>query len=325
MRIAIVGAGAIGTWIGAALARAGHDVALLARGTHLEALRRDGVRVLGAGGDDYVVHPLATDDPQEVGAVDAVVLAVKAHDQRTAAPAVRALLGPDASVVGAQNGMPWWYFHGLPGPYEGRHIESVDPRGAVSALLPPARAIGMVVYLGARIVAPGVVETRPEAGLVIGEPSGAQTVRLQAVAGALADAGFPVRVTPDIRTEIWTKLMGNVSFNPISLLTRAGLGAMASDEGVRVVIARLMAEAVEVARAVGADPSMSIEERLALTERLGDHRTSTLQDLEAGKRLELDALTGAVVELADLAGVAAPALRTIHALVDLEARTLGLR
>jgi 2-dehydropantoate 2-reductase len=325
MRIAIVGAGAIGTWIGAALARAGHDVALLARGAQLEALCRDGVRVVGAYGDGYTVHPPTTGDPKEVAAVDAVVLAVKAHDQLAAAPTVRALLAPDGVIVGAQNGVPWWYFHALPGPYEGRRVEAVDPGGALSAVLPPVRAIGMVVYLGARIVAPGVVETRPEAGLVIGEPSGARTGRLQAVAGALADAGFPVRVTADIRTEIWTKLMGNVSFNPISLLTRAGLGTMASDPGVRTVIARLMAEAVEVARAVGADPSMPIEDRLAITERLGDHRTSTLQDLEAGKRLELDALTGAVVELADLSGVSAPTLRTIHALVDLEARTLGLR
>jgi 2-dehydropantoate 2-reductase len=322
MRIAIVGAGAIGTWIGAALARAGHDVALLARGAHLEALRRDGVRVTGA--EEYVVHPLATGDPGQVGPVDAVVLAVKAHDQLAAAPAVGALLGSGTAIVGAQNGIPWWYFHGLAGPYEGRRIAAVDPGGALSDALPPERALGMVVYLGARVAAPGVVEARPEAGLVLGEPGGAPTPRLEAIAGALRDAGFPVRTTPDIRTELWTKLMGNVSFNPVSVLTRAGLGTMASDPGVRAVIARLMEEAVQVARAVGADPTLSIEERIAITERLGEHKTSTLQDLEAGKRLELDALTGAVVELADLTGIAAPTLRAVHALADLEARVLGL-
>src|SRR4051812_22791673 len=325
MRVAIVGAGAIGTWLGAALHRAGHDVALLARGAHLEALRRDGVRVVERDGAAYEARPLATDDAVEVGPVDAVVLAVKAHDQLAAAPAVRALLGPGTPVVVAQNGLPWWYFHGLPGPYEGRRIETLDPGDALSAALAPERAIGMVVYLGAEIAAPGVVRTRPEAGLVVGEPGGAPTPRLDAVAGALRDAGFPVRTTADVRTEIWTKLMGNLSFNPISLLTRAGLGTMASDPGVRAVIRAMMEEAVAIARAVGADPTMSIDERLAITARLGDHRPSTLQDLEAGKRVELDALTGAAVELADLTGVPAPTLRTVHALADLEARVLGVR
>jgi 2-dehydropantoate 2-reductase len=324
MRIAIVGAGAIGTWIGAALSRSGQDVALLARGEQLAALRRDGVRVVGDGAD-WTVRPLATSDPGEIGEVEAVVLAVKAHDQLAAAPAVRRLLGPETAIVGAQNGVPWWYFHGLAGPYAEHRIEAVDPGGALSAALAPERAIGMVVYLGARIAAPGVVETRPENGLVIGEPSGGLTPRLRAIAGALEGAGFPVRITDDVRTDVWTKLMGNLSFNPVSALTRAGLGAMASDPGVRAVVARAMEEAVAVARAVGADPRMSIADRLALTERLGDHRTSTLQDLEAGKRLELDALTGAAVELADLTGVDAPTLRTLHALADLEARTLGLR
>jgi 2-dehydropantoate 2-reductase len=311
MRIAVIGAGAIGTWIAAALSRAGHDVALVAR-----RVPANEIRVTGA--ESYVAHPQITDDASAIGAVDAVILAVKAHDQLGAGPAVQALLGPDTTIAAAQNGIPWWYF-------PDRRVEAVDPDGAVSALLPRERALGMVVYLGASIVAPGVVAVRQEAGLVLGEPSGEETPRLRELAEALRDAGFPVRVTGDIRTELWTKLMGNVAFNQISILTRAGLGTMASDPAVRRVVASMMAETVDIARATGANPTISIEERLAITERLGDHKSSTLQDLEAGKRLELDALGAAVVELADIAGVEAPTIRVVTALADLEARQLGLR
>jgi 2-dehydropantoate 2-reductase len=311
MRIAVVGAGAIGSWLGGALARAGHDVTLLARGAHLEAIRVGGLRVVG-GGEDYTVFPALVAD----GPVDAVVLATKAHDQLAAAPAVQSLLGPHTPVVAAQNGVPWWYFH--PDP---RRIEAVDPGGALSAAIAPERAIGLVAYLGAAITGPGVVEVRPEAGIDIGEPTGESTPRLQAVAGALREAGFEVREREDIRREIWTKLLGNASFNPISLITRAGLGTMALDPGVREVIARVMAEVMEVARALGAEPAISIEERLAITERLGDHKTSTLQDFEAGKPLELAALVDAVLELAAFAGVAVPTLRTVSALAALSART----
>jgi 2-dehydropantoate 2-reductase len=323
MRIAIVGAGAIGTWLGAALARGGHDVALIARGPHLAAMRERGVEVRGP--EAFVAHPHVTGDSREVGAVDAVIVAVKAHDQAAAGAAIQPLLGDGTAIAGAQNGIPWWYFHGVEGPFAGRRVEAVDPGGAVSAVLDPARALGMVVYVGASVVAPGVVETRPEAGLVLGDPSGEASPRLLALAGALESAGFPVRITPDIRTELWTKLMGNAAFNQISVLTRGGLGTMARDPAVRAVVAAIMVEVVEIARATGADPTMSIDERLAITARLGDHRTSTLQDLEAGKRLELDAIGTAVVELADLTGVTAPTLRTVTALADLEARVLGLR
>ena len=311
MRIAVVGAGAVGSWLGGALARAGHEVTLLARGAHLEAIRVSGLRVVG-GGEDYTVFPALVAD----GPVDAVVLATKAHDQLAAAPAVQELLGPHTPVVTAQNGVPWWYFHPEP-----RRIEAVDPGGALSAAIAPERAIGLVAYLGAAITEPGVVAVRPEAGIDIGEPTGERTPRLQAIAGALREAGFEVREREDIRREIWTKLLGNASFNPISLITGAGLGTMALDPGVREVIARVMAEVMEVARALGAEPAISIEERLAITERLGDHKTSTLQDFEAGKPLELAALVDAVLELAAFAGVAVPTLRTVSALAALSART----
>jgi 2-dehydropantoate 2-reductase len=311
MRIGVVGAGAIGTWLAAALSRAGHDVALLVRRAAYDA-----VRVTGA--EAYVARPLVTDDASSVGEVDAVILAVKAHDQLAAAPAVQAMLGPHTAIVAAQNGIPWWYF-------PDRVVQAVDPGGALSERLPRERAIGMVVYLGASVVEAGVVAVRPEAGLVIGEPSGEDTPRLRAVADALDSAGFPVRVSGDIRTELWTKLMGNVAFNQISILTRAGMGVIALDPGVRRIVATMMAETVEIARASGAEPTISIQDRLAITERLGDHKTSTLQDLEAGKRLELDAIAAAVVELADVFDVEAPTIRIVTALADLEARRLGLR
>lgn len=323
MRIAVVGAGAIGTWVGAALARDGHDVALLARGAHLEALRAEGVRVTGA--DEFTVRPRVSADAAEIGPVDAVLLTVKAHDQAGAGAAAGPLLRPDTVVVAAQNGIPWWYFHGLPGPFGGRRVEAADPGGAVSAAVAPERALGLVVYMGASVPAPGTVRVRPEAGLVIGEPSGAATARLAAVADALESAGFPVRRSGDIRTDIWTKLMGNVSLNTISLLTRAGLGTMLSHDGVRAIVAAIMEETVAVAGAVGAAPAISVPDRVELSRRLGDHRTSSLQDLEAGKRVEIDALSGAVVEIAELTGTPVPTLRTVHALADLAARAAGVR
>jgi 2-dehydropantoate 2-reductase len=311
VRVAVVGAGAIGSWFGGALARAGHEVTLLARGRHLDAIRARGLTVTGPQ-EEYTVHPRLEPD----GPVDVVLLTTKAHDQLAAAPAVQRLLGPHTPVVAAQNGIPWWYFH----PHA-RRVEAVDPGGALSAAIPPERAIGLVAYLGASITEPGVVAVRPEAGLDVGEPSGELTPRLQAVAGALREAGFEVRERDDIRREIWTKLLGNASFNPISLITGAGLGTMARDPGVREVIAAVMAEVMAVARAHAAEPAISIEERLAITERLGDHKTSTLQDFEAGKPLELAAIVDAVLELAEHAQVPVPTLRTVAALAALSART----
>lgn len=317
MRIAVAGAGAIGTWLGAALSRCGHEVALLARGAHLEAMRAAGVRVRGA--EEYEVRP----GLEVNGPVDVIILAVKAHDLATVE--IAPLLGDDTVVVAAQNGIPWWYFHRLAGPYEGCGVEAVDPRGAVSVVVAPERALGLVVYMGAQLGPPGTVHVRPEAGFVIGEPSGERSARLAKVAGALEDAGFPVRRSDDIRTDVWTKLMGNATFNPISMLTGAGLGTIARHPGTRALVAQAMEEAVAVARAVGANPTISIPDRLAITERLGEHKTSTLQDLQAGKRVELDAILGAPVELAELTNTPAPTLRMLLALADLQARGLNVR
>jgi 2-dehydropantoate 2-reductase len=301
MRIVVAGAGAIGTWLGAALARDGHEVALLGRGAHGEALRA-GVRVRGA--ETYDVQVRTELD----GPADLVIVTVKAHDL----PSLQ--IPPDAPVLAAQNGIPWWYFHPQP-----RRLESV------TAGIDPARAIGLVVYMGASIGPPGTVNVRPEAGLVIGEPGNVITPRLTGIADALESAGFPVRRSTDIRTDIWTKLMGNAAFNPISMLTRAGLGTMATHPGTRALVAKAMEEAVAIARATGANPTISIPDRLAITERLGDHKTSTLQDLEAGKRVELDAILAAPVELARLTNTPAPTLEALLALADLQARVLNVR
>jgi 2-dehydropantoate 2-reductase len=324
MRIAVFGAGAVGTWLGAALARTEHDVVLVARGAHGAALAGAGARLRGDDGTEERVSVVVA-DPAAVGPVDVVIAAVKAHDLAAAAPQLARLVGPDTIIVGAQNGVPWWYFHGVGGEHEGRVVHAVDPGGAVAAALPPAQALGVVVYVGAQVLEPGVVAVRPEAGLVLGEPDGSASPRLAAVAQALEAAGFPVRRTADIRTEVWTKLMGNASLNLLSVLTRAGTASLATDAGVGPLVRRMMDEVVAIAEAAGARPRISVDERLAITARLGDHRTSTLQDLQAGKRLELDALGAAVLELAGLFAVPAPTLSAVYALADLQARTLGLR
>lgn len=322
--VAVMGAGAIGTWMGAALAEAGVDTTLVARGAHLRALQaQGGARLVDAAGE-RTVAVRAVGAPADVGgSVDVVIAAVKAHDLVAAAPAMAPLLHAQTVVVAAQNGIPWWWFHGTDHPE--RALAAVDPTGTVAAALPPARALGSVVYLGASIAAPGVVHTHPEAGLILGEPDGTLSPRLEQVAALLERAGFPVRRTADIRAEIFTKLMGNASINLMSVLTRAGLGTMVNDAGTGPIIERLMREITELAAAAGHPVQLSVDERIAVTRRLGDHKSSTLQDLEAGKRLELDALGAAVVELADVAGVAAPTLRAVYATADLQARSLGLR
>jgi len=318
VRIAVVGAGAIGGALGGALALAGHDVSLVARGAHLEALQDRGLRLVGPDRED-VVRVQATDDPAQIGAVDAVLLTVKAHAQAEAGRMLAPLLGPETPVVAAQNGVPWWYFHAHGGEYDGRRIEAVDPGGALSQAIPPHRAIGLVAYIGATVPEPGVVHVRPEAGLVLGEPGGSDSERLRAITGALDGAGLNARTRPDLRVEIWTKLMGNATFNPISVLTRAGLGTIASHPGTRAVVAAGMRELVAVATVLGAAPTIDIEARLAITARLGEHKTSTLQDLEAGRTLELDAIIGATVELAELTETDAPVLRMLWALGSLAA------
>ena len=324
MRIAVLGAGAIGAYVGAALARGGADVHLVARGANLEALKRNGVKVLSARGD-FEAHPPATDDPTEIGPVDFVFLGLKANSYATAGPLLKPLLHDKTAVIAGQNGIPWWYFHKLEGPYEGRRIETVDPDGAVSEVIAPERAIGCVVYPGTELAEPGVVRHLEGTRFPIGEPDGTISERCLQFSEAMIAGGLKCPVEAQIRDEIWVKLMGNVAFNPLSALTRATLAAMCRHPLTRQLVHSMMEESLQIAHALGSQPQISIERRISGAERVGEHKTSTLQDLEAGKPLELAALIDAVVELADLTEVAAPSLRAVAAASDLLAETLGLR
>jgi 2-dehydropantoate 2-reductase len=320
MRIAVVGAGAIGAYWGAAMQRGGADVHLIARNEHLRAMRENGVRVTSPRGD-FVAYPHATDDPAEIGPVDYIFLGLKAHSYPSCGDLVKPLLAGDTAVLAAQNGIPWWYFHELPGPYRGRRIEAVDPGGATSAVLPPERAIGCVVYPATTIEAPGVIRHLEGTRFSIGEPSGEISERCMDLSDAMVAGGLKCPVEADLRSDIWIKLMGNVAFNPLSALTRATMVDICQHPHTRQLVIQLMEETLDIAARVGSNPRISIGKRLRGAEKVGHHKTSTLQDLEAGKQLELDAIVAAVVEMADLTGAAAPTLRTIHAATDLLART----
>src|SRR5580693_3712113 len=316
MKVAVVGAGAIGAYVGAALHRGGTEVHLLARGAHLAAMRERGVTVLSPRGD-FRAHPHATDDPAEIGPVDIVFLGLKAYSYADAGPLLAPLLRPGTGVIAAQNGIPWWYFHGKPGPYEGRRIEAVDPGGAVSAVIPPQAAIGCVVYCSAEIDSPGVIRHVEGTRFSIGEPDGAISQRCRAFSQAMVAGGLKCPVEKDLRSDIWLKLLGNVAFNPVSVLTGATMGDIAGHPGTRQLALSMMNETAEIAARLGSPPRISVERRFGGAAKVGDHKTSMLMDFEAGKPLETDVLLKAPVELARLVGVAAPTLELVHALIDL--------
>ncbi|WP_067549377.1 2-dehydropantoate 2-reductase [Nocardia crassostreae] len=320
MKIAVVGAGAIGAYWGAAMHRGGAEVHLLAPGPHLEAMRRHGVRVLSPRGD-FTAEVHATDDPAEIGPVDFVFLGLKAHSYPDCGPLVNPLLRPDTAVVAAQNGIPWWYFHELPGPYRGRRIEAVDPDGATTAVLPPERAIGCVVYPATVIAEPGVIRHIEGTRFSIGEPGHEISERCKALSQAMIAGGMKSPIEPDIRNDIWIKLMGNAAFNPISALTRATMVDICCHPGARGLVEQIMHETLDIAARVGAKPDISVEKRLRGAAAVGHHKTSMLQDLEAGIQLELDAVVAALVEMADITGAPAPTLRTVYAATDLLAAT----
>ncbi|NLU72880.1 2-dehydropantoate 2-reductase [Streptomyces sp. HNM0575] len=321
MKVAVVGAGAIGAYVGAALHRAGADVHLIARGPHLAAMKEHGVQVLSPRGD-FTARVHATDDPSAIGPVDYVFLGLKANSYAECGPLVHPLLGEDTAVVAAQNGIPWWYFHGLEGPYEGRRIESVDPGGAVSAVLPPERAVGCVVYAATQLQGPGVVRHLEGTRFSIGEPDTTDSRRCEDFSEAMKAGGLKCPVEADIRNDVWIKLIGNIAFNPLSALSRATMAQICRHQDTRALVATMMRETLAVAGAVGCRPDISVEKRLAGAERVGEHKTSTLQDLESGKPMELDVLLAAVVELAALTGTRVPKLCAIHAVTDLLAQTV---
>ena len=316
MKVAVLGAGAIGAYVGASLCRAGAEVHLIARGPHLQAIRESGVRVSSPRGD-FEARPHATDDPGEVGPVDHVFLGLKATQYASCGPLLAPLLQDNTTLIAAQNGIPWWYFHGMEGKYRGTRIESVDPDGAVSAVLPVERAIGCVVYAATEISAPGQIRHLEGTRLSIGEPDGSISARCKEFADAMVAGGLKCPVEPELRRDIWLKLMGNIAFNPISALTRATMAGICRDGDTRDLVVKMMQETLAVSMSLGVDPGVSIERRLAGAERTGEHKTSTLQDLERGKPLELDAILTAVVELADLTGVPVPTLRVVNALAGL--------
>ena len=319
MRVAVLGAGAIGAFVGACLQRGGTETHLIARGENLEAIRRHGVTVRDAERTWSIEVP-ATDDPRQIGVVDCVILGLKAYSYADAGGLLAPLLANSTSVVPAQNGVPWWYFHRHGGSYDGRRIETVDPGGAVSAVIAPERVIGCVVYPAAVLESPGVVHHVEGRRFAIGEPSGEETERCLALSAAMGAGGLRCPIDRHIREQIWIKLMGNAVFNPLSVLTKATMSEICRFPPTRELAAAVMEEVVSVANALGCEVPVSIERRLAGAERVGEHRTSMLQDLEAGKRLELDAMLGAIIELADLTSVAVPRLRTVHASVSLLAR-----
>ena len=320
MRFAIVGAGAIGAFLGARLQNAGHEVYLIARGPHLRAMQSGGVKVLTPEGD-FHARPVATGDYDEVGAVDFVFLTVKAHSLPQVAPHLAPLLGPETAVVSAQNGIPWWYFQRHGGPLEGTRLESLDPGGVISAAIAPERIIGCIVYPSAAIVEPGVVRHIEGDRFAIGELDGTTTDRCRRLASAIMESGLRSPIRSRIRSDLWVKLLGNVAFNPISALTRATLVEIVTHPEASATARAIMEEADAVARAVGVEIPISIDRRMAGAEKVGDHKTSMLQDLDAGRPMELESVVGAVVELGDKLGVPMPNTKTVYACARLLAQS----
>jgi 2-dehydropantoate 2-reductase len=316
MRIVIAGAGAIGGYIGARLARAGADVVLFARGAHLQAMRDRGLRIISPDGD-FDVKPQVAADLSAIGRADVVFLGVKAHALTTLAPQLRTLFGPDTVVVSTQNGIPWWYFQGYGGDLDGLRLERVDPGGAIAAAIEPRRIVGSLVYFSTDIAEPGVIHHTEGNRISFGEPDGSRSDRTRAIAEALIAAGFRCPVTTRFRHEIWVKLLGNVAFNPISALTGATLADMVRHSDVSRLVRDVMVETEAVAAKLGLELPISIDQRMAGAEKVGAHKTSMLQDLEAGRPLELEAVVGAVVELGDRLDVPMPATRAVYAAAKL--------
>jgi len=324
MRFLIAGAGAIGGYIGACMARAGQDVTLFARGPHLRAMQERGLRVLSADGD-FETHPRVVGDLAQAGAMDVIVLAVKAHGLTALAPRVKPLIGENTTVVSTQNGVPWWYFQVGAGEHTGLHLESVDPGGVIGASIDPRRVVGSLVYLGTEIAEPGVIRHTEGNRISLGEPDGSRSERCKAIAEALIQSGLRCPVSTRIRSEMWVKLLGNVAFNPISALTRATLVQMARDPDIGPLVRSIMAEVEAVANRLGVELPISIEQRIAGAEKLGEHKTSMLQDVESGRPMELEPVVGAVVELGARLGIDLPHTRAVYACTKLLEATSAAR
>ena len=323
MKIAVVGAGAIGGYLGARLSASGQDVTFIARNRNLEAINARGFKlILEDGSELHAPAARAVQDTAEAGPQDVVLLTVKAHQVVDLLPGLRGLFGPQTMVVTMINGVPWWYFHKLAGPHEGRTLQSLDPDGRIAAAIEPERLIGSVVYPASELLEPGVVRVIEGNRFSLGELDGSRSERVDALSKAMMAAGFKSPVSRDIRGEIWVKLWGNLTFNPLSALTHATLEDICRFPPTRELAARMMREAQAVGEALGVEFKISLDKRIAGAEAVGAHKTSMLQDVEAGRALELQALVGAVVELGQVAGVPTPTIEAIHAVTALLSRTL---
>ena len=324
MKIAVVGAGAIGGYLGAKLAIAGEDVTFIARNRNLEAINARGFRlILEDASEQHAPTAKAVQHMADAGPQDAVLLTLKAHQVRDVLPGLRELFGPQTMVVTMINGIPWWYFHKLGGEYEGRHLDSVDPGGVIDAHIERERIIGSVVYPASELVEPGVVKVIEGNRFTLGELDGERSERIEALSQAMMRAGFKAPVSRDIRSELWIKLWGNLSFNPISALTHATLEQICRFGPTRSLAAAMMREAQAVAEKLGVRFKISLEQRIAGAEAVGAHKTSMLQDVEHGRALELEALVGSVVELGRITATPTPTIEAVYAATSLLAQTLA--
>jgi 2-dehydropantoate 2-reductase len=322
VKVCVVGAGAIGGYMAVRLAHAGHAVSAIARGPHLAAIRANGLKLIEADRELVASDLTATDRVGDPGPQDVVLLALKAHQIVPVIDELPALLGPETVIVTLQNGIPWWYFQQVDGDYAGRVVETVDPGGVLLRAIDPRRVIGCIAYPAATITEPGVIKHIEGNRFPVGELDGRDSDRVRMISGLFEEAGFKSRVLDDIRSEIWLKLWGNLTFNPISALTHSTLVDICRFPLTRGLAATMMTEAQQVAERLGAHFRVPMERRIAGAESVGKHKTSMLQDVEAGKPLEVDGMLGVVVELAGMTGVEVPTLRALHACVSLLDRTI---
>ena len=323
MKICIFGAGAIGGYMAAKLARVGADVSVVARGPHLAAMQTRGLTLI-EDGTTTILPVRAAENPADLGVQDYVIVTLKAHSVPPVVARMQPLIGPDTTIVSGVNGVPWWYFHGLGGPYEGTRLASVDPGDAQWTGFGPQRVLGCVVYPAAEVSEPGLIRHIEGNRFTLGEPDGSRSDRAIRLSDALQAAGLKAPVRPRIRDEIWVKLWGNLSFNPISALTHATLDVLCTDPGTRAVARAMMLEAQAIAEALGVKFPIDVDRRIEGGAAVGAHRTSMLQDLDAGRPMEIDALVAAVAELGVLTGLPTPTIDTVLALVRLRARTAGV-
>ena len=323
MKVCIFGAGAIGGYMGVKLAKAGADVSLVARGPHLAAMQEKGLTLIEEG-ETTTVPVTASDDPAALGIQDYVIVTLKAHSVPPVVSKMAPLIGPNTTIVSGVNGVPWWYFHKLEGTHEGTRLQSVDPGNVQWDGFGPDRVLGCVVYPAAEVIEPGVVKHIEGNRFSLGEPDGSKSERALALSKILSNAGLKAPVRPKLRDEIWVKLWGNLSFNPISALTHATLDVLCTDEGTRAVARNMMVEAQEIAERLGVKFPIDVDRRIAGGAAVGAHRTSMLQDLDQKRPMEIDALVASVQELGRVTDVATPTIDTVLGLIRLRARTAGL-